>query len=186
MGDEKLIRHSGNYRKLLSYQKTEVIYEMTYYFCNNYLQRGDRTIDQMVQAARSGKQNIIEGCAASATSAKTEIKLLNVAKASLQELLEDYKDYLRTRGHHQWEENSPEWTAMRELGRQHNDAEFFMQLCATRPPETIANMAIILIHQADYLLYKQLERLEQDYLNEGGFTERMTRMRKTNRDNHLH
>ena len=88
MGDEKLIRHSGNYRKLLSYQKAEVIYEMTYYFCHNYLDGKDRTIDQMVQAARSGKQNIIEGCAASATSAKTEIKLLNVAKASLQELLE--------------------------------------------------------------------------------------------------
>lgn len=94
---EKLIRPSGNYRKLLSYQKTEVIYEMTFYFCHKYLQKGDRTIDQMVQAARSGKQNIIEGCAASATSAKTEIKLVNVAKASLQELLEDYIDYLRTR-----------------------------------------------------------------------------------------
>lgn len=82
---EKLIRHSGNYRNLLSYKKTVVIYEMTYYFCHQYLERGDRTIDQMVQAARSGKQNIIEGCAASSTSAKTEIKLVNVAKASLQE-----------------------------------------------------------------------------------------------------
>ena len=100
---EKLIRPAGNYRKLLSYQKTEVIYEMTFYFCQKYLQKGDRTIDQMVQAARSGKQNIIEGCAASATSAKTEIKLVNVAKASLQELLEDYIDYLRTRRHQQWE-----------------------------------------------------------------------------------
>ena len=124
---EKLIRHSGNYRKLLSYQKTEVIFEMTYYFCHTYLQKGDRTIDQMVQAARSGKQNIIEGCAASATSAKTEIKLVNVAKASLQELLEDYIDYLRTHGHRQWEENSVEWTAMRRLGKEHNDAEFFMK-----------------------------------------------------------
>lgn len=77
---EKLIRHSGDYRKLLSYQKTEVIYEMTFFFCQNFLEKGDRTVDQMVQAARSGKQNIIEGCAASATSAKTEIKLINVAK----------------------------------------------------------------------------------------------------------
>ena len=130
---EKLIRPSGNYRKLLSYQKTEVIYEMTFYFCQKYLQKGDRTIDQMVQAARSGKQNIIEGCAASATSAKTEIKLVNVAKASLQELLEDYIDYLRTRRHQQWEEGSAEWTAMRELGKKHNDAAFFMQLCETTP-----------------------------------------------------
>ena len=83
---EKLIRHSGNYRKLLSYQKSEVIFEMTYYFCHKYLQKGDRTVDQMVQAARSGKQNIIEGCAASTTSAKTEIKLVNVAKANQKPL----------------------------------------------------------------------------------------------------
>ena len=178
---EKLIRPSGNYRKLLSYQKTEVIYEMTFYFCQKYLQKGDRTIDQMVQAARSGKQNIIEGCAASATSAKTEIKLVNVAKASLQELLEDYIDYLRTRGHRQWEEGSVEWEAMRKLGKEHNDAPFFMELCETRPPETIANMAIILIHQADYLLFKQLERLEKDFLNNGGFAEKMSRMRRDNR-----
>lgn len=178
---EKLIRPSGNYRKLLSYQKTEVIYEMTYYFCQKYLQKGDRTVDQMVQAARSGKQNIIEGCAASSTSAKTEIKLVNVAKASLQELLEDYQDYLKTRDHRQWEEGSTEWEAMRQLGREHNDASFFMNLCASRPPETIANMAIILIHQADYLLFKQLERLGRDFAEGGGFSERMTRIRKENR-----
>lgn len=137
---EKLIRHSGNYRKLLSYQKTEVIFEMTYYFCHTYLQKGDRTIDQMVQAARSGKQNIIEGCAASATSAKTEIKLVNVAKASLQELLEDYIDYLRTHGHRQ-----------------------------------------ILINQADYLLFKQLERLEKDFITQGGFSEKMNCIRREQR-----
>ena len=178
---EKLIRPSGNYRKLLSYQKTEVIYEMTFYFCQKYLQKGDRTIDQMVQAARSGKQNIIEGCAASATSAKTEIKLVNVAKASLQELLEDYIDYLRTRGHRQWEKGSAEWNAMRDLGRTHNDAEFFMNLCKTRPAETIANMAIVLIYQADYLLFKQLERLGKDFVQQGGFSERMMRVRKENR-----
>lgn len=111
---EKLIRPSGNYRKLLSYQKTEVIYEMTYYFCQKYLQKGDRTVDQMVQAARSGKQNI-------------------------------------------------------------------MELCASRPPETIANMAIILIHQADFLLHRQLERLEQDFADNGGFSERMMRVRKEKR-----
>ncbi len=178
---EKIIRPTGNYRKLLSYQKTEVIYEMTFYFCHKYLQKGDRTIDQMVQAARSGKQNIIEGCAASATSAKTEIKLVNVAKASLQELLEDYIDYLRTRNHRQWEEGSVEWEAMRRLGKEHNDAVFFMNLCETRPPETIANMAIILINQADYLLFKQLERLERDFIEHGGFLERMMRARKERR-----
>ncbi len=178
---EKLIRPSGNFRKLLSYQKTEVIYEMTFYFCHKYLPKGDRTVDQMIQAARSGKQNIIEGCAASATSSKTEIKLVNVAKASLQELLEDYIDYLRTRGHRQWEEGSAEWEAMRELGKTHSDADYFMNLCSTRPPETIANMAIVLIYQADYLLFKQLERLEKDFIEKGGFSERMTRVRKENR-----
>lgn len=178
---EKLIRPTGNYRKLLSYQKTEVIYEMTFYFCNTYLQKGDRTVDQMVQAARSGKQNIIEGSAASATSAKTEIKLVNVAKASLQELLEDYIDYLRTRGHRQWEEGSVELETMRQLGREHSDAEYFMNLCVTRPPETIANMAIVLIKQADYLLFKQLERLEKDFVNRGSFSERMMRVRKEKR-----
>ena len=176
-----LIPRKGNYKKLLSYQKTEVIFEMTYYFCHHYLQRGDRTIDQMVQAARSGKQNIVEGCAASATSNKTDIKLVSVAKASLQELLEDYEDYLRTRGHRQWEEGSKELEAMRRLGREHNDAPFFMKLVQTRPPETIANMAIVLIKQADYLLFRQLQRLADDFLEEGGFNERMMRMRKAKR-----
>ena len=179
--NEELIPRRGNYKKLLSYQKTEVIFEMTYYFCHHYLQRGDRTIDQMVQAARSGKQNIVEGCAASATSNKTEIKLVSVAKASLQELLEDYEDYLRTRGHRQWEEGSKELEAMRRLGREHNDAPFFMNLVQTRPPETIANMVIVLIKQADYLLFRQLQRLADDFVEEGGFSERMMRIRKTKR-----
>lgn len=179
--NEELIPRRGNYKKLLSYQKTEVIFEMTYYFCHHYLQRGDRTIDQMVQAARSGKQNIVEGCAASATSNKTEIKLVSVAKASLQELLEDYEDYLRTRGHRQWEEGSKELEAMRRLGREHNDTPFFMKLVQTRPPETIANMAIVLIKQADYLLFRQLQRLADDFVEEGGFSERMMRIRKTKR-----
>ena len=179
--NEELIPRRGNYKKLLSYQKTEVIFEMTYYFCHHYLQRGDRTIDQMVQAARSGKQNIVEGCAASATSNKTEIKLVSVAKASLQELLEDYEDYLRTRGHRQWEEGSKELEAMRRVGREHNDTPFFMKLVQTRPPETIANMAIVLIKQADYLLFRQLQRLADDFVEEGGFSERMMRLRKTKR-----
>lgn len=174
---EPLLPRTGNYRKLYSYQKAETIFDITYYFCKNFLQRGDRTIDQMVQAARSGKQNIVEGCAASATSKETEIKLVNVAKASLQELLVDYEDYLRTRGHRQWEENSAELQKMRNLGRRHNETAFFMPLVKTRPPETIANMAICLIKQTDYLLYKQLHSLGEDFLKNGGMRERMTRMR---------
>jgi four helix bundle suffix protein len=174
---EPLLPRSGNYRKLLTYQKAEAIYDITYYFCKNYLQRFDRTIDQMVQAARSGKQNIVEGSAASATSKETEIKLVNVAKASLQELLIDYEDYLRTRNHRQWENDSAELLKMRELGRKHNDTAFYMELAKTRPPETIANMAICMIKQTDYMLFKQLQSLSEDFLKNGGLRERMTRMR---------
>jgi four helix bundle suffix protein len=178
---EPLVPRTGNYRKLMTYQKAEAIYDITYYFCKNFLQRGDRTIDQMVQAARSGKQNIVEGCAASATSKETEIKLVNVAKASLHEVLVDYEDYLRTRVHRQWENGSIELEKMRELGRKHNNTAFYMQLVKTRPPETIANMAICLIKQTDYMLFKQLQSLEEDFLKNGGMRERMTRMRNERR-----
>ena len=174
---EPLLPQSGNYRKLYTYQKAEAIYDITYYFCKKYLQRFDRTIDQMVQAARSGKQNIVEGCAASATSKETEIKLVNVAKASLQELLIDYEDYLRTRNHRQWENGSVELQKMRELGRKHNDTAYYMPLVITRPPETIANMSICLIKQTDYMLFKQLQSISEDFLNNGGMRERMSRMR---------
>lgn len=180
---EELIPQRGNYKKLLSYQKTDVIFQLTYYFCHTYLQRGDRTIDQMVQAARSGKQNIVEGCMASGTSAKTELKLLNVAKASLHELREDYEDYLKTRNHRQWEEDSVELAAMRKIGTTHNDGDYFMELARTRPPETIANMTIVLLKQADYLLHRQIQRLSEDFIKEGGFSERMMRMRKDYRNN---
>lgn len=177
-----LIRHTGNYKALLTYRKSDIIYQITYFFCEHFLQRGDRTIDQMIQAARSGKQNIIEGCADSVTSAKMEMKLIGVAKGSLKELLEDYEDYLKTRGHAQWAKGSVEYETMRRLGATHNDAPYFMNLIATRPPQTIANMAIILLNQADYLLYKQLKRLEKDFLENGGFTERLYALRRQRRD----
>ena len=176
-----LLPNAGSYKRLKSYMKADTVYRMTYFFCSNFLSKGDRTVDQMVQAARSGKQNIIEGCAAASTSMKTQIKLVNVAKASLKELLADYEDYLSTRGFRQWEKGSREYEAMRRLGREHNDADFFMQLIATRPPETIANMAVILINQADYLLFRQLESLSKKFENEGGFSERMMRLRREKR-----
>ncbi|MDE6551814.1 MAG: four helix bundle suffix domain-containing protein [Muribaculaceae bacterium] len=178
---DELVPRSGNYKKLISYQKTDAIFQITYFFCHNFLSKGDRTVDQMVQASRSGKQNIIEGCNASPTSTKTEIHLLNVAKASLKELLEDYEDYLKTRGYRKWEEGCTEYEAMRRLGMKHNDAEYYMKLIATRPPETIANMAIILINQADYLLFRQIQKVSKDFIKNGGFSERMTRLRKQNR-----
>ncbi|MBP1629774.1 MAG: four helix bundle protein [Bacteroidetes bacterium] len=177
MEDQQLIPRQGNYKKLFSYQKAEAIFDITYYFCHKYLSKGDRTIDQMVQAARSGKQNIVEGSAASSISKETEIKLISVAKASLHELLVDYEDYLRTRKHRQWEEDSIELNKMREIGKTHNETTYYMNLISTRGPETISNIAIVLIKQVDYLLYKHLQSLSNAFLNEGGFKEKMTRMR---------
>ena len=178
-----LIGPAGGYRKLLSYQKAEAVYDLTYYFCKNYLNKGDRTVDQMVQAARSGKQNIAEGSAVSATSKEFEIKLMNVAKASLEELMLDYEDYLRTRNHRLWEADSEEVAAMRKLGKVHNDSAFYMQLAQTRPPETIANMAISLINQTTYLLRRQIISISEAFVKEGGFKERMTRFRLNERKN---
>ncbi|MDO5523728.1 MAG: four helix bundle suffix domain-containing protein [Bacteroidia bacterium] len=177
-----LIQRRGNYEKLISYQKAKALYDITFYFAHKYLKRSDRTIDQMIQAARSGKQNIAEGCGFSATSREMEIKLVNVAKASLKELLEDYQDYLRTRGHRQWEAGSVELEKMRELGRKHNDTEFYMEIVKTRPPETIANIAICLLKQTDFLIYRQLKALERDFLREGGFREQMAKKRIENRN----
>ncbi|MDR0845406.1 MAG: four helix bundle suffix domain-containing protein [Tannerella sp.] len=180
---ESLFNNTGNYRKLYSYQKAEALYDITRFFCERFLRRGDRTIDQMVQAARSGKQNIIEGCKASATSSETEIKLVGVARASLHELHADYEDFLRNIGYTDpvrgriWEDDSVEAKKMHELCRTHNDAAFYMKIVMSRPPETIANIAIRLLKNTDYLLFKQLEALEKKFLTEGGLRERMTRMR---------
>ena len=181
--EKSIFANTGNYKKLLVYQKAEAIFDITFYFCHNYLKRGDRTIDQMIQAARSGKQNIAEGSAASSTSKEFEIKLKNVAKASMLELLTDYEDYLRTRDFRQWEDNSMEVEAMRKLCRKHNDSTFYMELVKTRPPETIANIAICLIKQNDYMMFKLLKSLERQFLREGGFREQMAKLRVQQRGN---
>src|SRR5438132_9162503 len=168
----------GNYRKLLSYQKAEVVYDLTYRFCHRFLSRGDRTIDQMVQAARSGKQNIAEGSKASRTSSEMEIKLMNVARASLEELLVDYQDYLRVRDLRVWDKDSPEAVFVRKLGAGPDVSyETFREICETRPDEVVANIAVCLIHQTNYLLDRQIRRLEQDFVKEGGIREKMTRAR---------
>ena len=175
-----LIQKTGDYKKLLTYKKAEIIYDLTYYFCQNYLSKGDRTVDQMIQAARSGKQNIVEGSAASGTSKETEIKLTNVAKASLQELLIDYEDYIRTRNLMLWAKNSVQALKMRELGKTQT-SDYFIKIAKTRTPETIANMTICLIHQEDYLLEKQIDKLSKDFLEKGGFKEQMYKARKESR-----
>ena len=172
-----LIPNRGNYRNLLCYRKAETIYDITFFFTKQFLNKGDRTIDQMVQAARSGKQNIVEGYTAGATSAETELKLFNVAKSSLQELLIDYEDYLRTRGHKRWAEDSEQARCAQQLGRAHNDTVFWMNIVSTRDACTIANIAIILIYQEDYLLYKYLQSAGKRFINEGGFREKLTRTR---------
>ena len=179
---DSLIPSGDDPKKLISYQKADTVFQITYYFATHYIARGDRTTDQMIQAARSGKQNIIEGCAAASTSTKTELHLLNVAKASLKEVLADYEDYLNTRGFVKWKKGSIEYDKMRELGAKHNDASYFMDLIQTRPPQTIANMAIILLNQADYLLHRQIQRRAKDFLENGGFQERMYRLRSQSRN----
>jgi four helix bundle suffix protein len=168
----------GNYRELLSYQKAEVVYDLTFRFCRKFLKNGDRTVDQMVQAARSGKQNIVEGCRASGTSKEMELKLMNVARASLEELLADYEDFLRVRDFPVWKKDSREARYVRRLGHQpHPTYETYREFVESRSPEVVANIALCLIHQANYLLDQQIPRLEHDFLKEGGLRERMTRAR---------
>ena len=173
--------NTGGYRKLKVYRKTEVIYDLTYYFCKKYLKLGDRTIDQMVQAARSGKQNIVEGNEVAETSAETMLKLLGVARASLQELLIDYEDYLRVRNLRLWADDSKEVDVMRKLGIEHEDSAFFLELAQTRSDEVVANMVIVLIYQADALLNGYINRKYSDFLRDGGFRKKLTRERVKNR-----
>lgn len=181
--DNPIILPHGNYQELLSYQKSEVIYDLTFRFCEKHLKRGDRTIDQMVQAARSGKQNIVEGSKASGTSKEMEIKLTNVARASLEELLEDYRDYLRVRDLAIWDKDSKEAQYVRKLGsKPYTTYETYRTYVDTRSAEVVANIAICLIHQANYLLDQQIRRLEKDFLKEGGLRERMTKARLQARD----
>jgi len=168
----------GNYEQLLSYRKAEVIFNITFRFCQRFLSIGDRTIDQMVQAARSGKQNIVEGSKASGTSKESEIKLTNVARASLEELLADYRDFLRVRDLVQWRKDGREALFVRKLGRMSDESfETYRDFCETRSAEVVANILICLIHQANYLLDQQIRRLEKDFIKEGGLRERMTRVR---------
>lgn len=175
---ERFIPPHGGYESLLSFQKARVVYDATVWFCGRYLQRGDRTNDQMIQAARSGKQNILEGSQASGTSKKTEIKLTSVARASLEELLEDYRDYLRVHSLRLWEKNSREAIFVRSLSRKGDVTyETFRTYIETRPPEVAANIIICLIHQTNYLLDQQIRHLERAFVTEGGLSERMTRAR---------
>lgn len=183
--DDRVIPPRGDYQTLLSFQKAEVIYDITFRFANKYLSRGDRTIDQMIQSARSGKQNILEGSKAGTTSKEMEIKLTNVGRASLEELLRDYLDFLRVRDLTLWDKDSKEARFVRNLGRKTPQTfELYREFVETRPPEVIANIAICLIHQANYLIDQQLKTLEKEFIEQGGLRERMTRARLNYRNRH--
>jgi len=173
----------GGYKKLLSYQKAEIVFDATTYFCNRFISRRDRTWDQMVQAARSGKQNIIEGSMASGSSKETELKLTNVARASLEELLADYRDFLRSHGLAEWDEDHRYARRLRELNRVRGATyETFRKGIESPDPAICANVIIGLIRVASYLLDRQIRQLEKAFLEEGGLRERMTRARVRRRE----
>ena len=179
-----MIPAHGGYRDLKSYQNAEIVYDATVMFCDRFIDRRSRTHDQMVQAARSGKQNIAEGSMASGTSKKTEPKLVNVARASLEELLLDYQDFLRQRSLTVWEKNDPTALAVRKLAYTGNRSyTTYRTYVEEKSPEVAANTLICLINQTNYLLDQQLRQLEQQFLQEGGFTEKLCRARRKVRKN---
>ncbi len=168
----------GGYRNLITYQKSEIIYDGTVYFCNRFFTKFNRTIDQMVQAARSGKQNIAEASMASGTSKETEIKLTNVARASLEELLIDYEDFLRTSKLPVWPKEHKLVNRLREINKEENaNYDTFKKAIEHEQPEICANTMITLIRITSYLLARQIKTLETTFLNEGGLRERMTKAR---------
>jgi four helix bundle suffix protein len=174
----------GGYRKLRSFQAAQLVYDLTVVFCDRFVDKRSRTHDQMVQAARSGVQNIAEGSVASATSKKTELKLTGVARASLEELLLDLEDLLRQRGLRLWSKDDPRAQAVRQRYRSdQSDASdpSDPHRIKTADAETAANTLICLVNQASYLLARQLRSLEQAFLSEGGFTERLYRERQARR-----
>jgi restriction system protein len=186
------LRPSGGYRALRSFQVATLIYDATVSFCDRFIDKRSRTHDQMVQAARSGQKNIAEGSRAGATSSQSELHLVNVARASLEELLLDYEDYLRQHKHRKWEKDDAEALAVRAVGRQNEQAGPAQQMDHADPiahwrlyaywlehdePRVVANTLLCLINQADYLLDQQISALERDFVKEGGYRERLAAAR---------
>ena len=168
----------NNYRSLKAFQKAECIYDVTFYFAHKYLASNDRTVDQMVQAARSGKQNLAEGNIDGITSREMELKLTNVNRASLHELLLDYEDYLRVRGLEQWGSDDPRCIQTRAFCKKHLDSAIYREKIKERSDEVIANLAITLIHQCDVLIRGLIEWKKRDFLERGGIKEEMYKARK--------
>lgn len=181
--EEKIVTPHGGYRSLKSYQMSEIVYDATVKFCKRFIDPRSRTVDQMVQAARSGKQNIAEGSMASGTSKKTELKLVSVARASLEELLLDYEDFLRQHALPIWGKDHSAAQEIRALAHSsHKSYTTYQTHVEERPPEVAANTMICLIHQTNYLLDQQLRQLEKNFQQSGGFTERLYRVRKNARE----
>ena len=177
-----LIEPHGGYQNLKSYQMAEIVYDAATAFCNRFIDRRSRTHDQMVQAARSGKQNIAEGSMASGTSRKTELKLVGVARASLEELLLDCKDYLRQHRHELWSKDNLQAQNIRKLAYASDRSyKTYTTYIEQQGPEIAANTLVCLIHQTNYLLDQQLRQLEERFLSEGGFTERLYQKRRETR-----
>jgi four helix bundle suffix protein len=181
------IRPSGGYRDLRSFQVATVLYDATVDFCARFVDQRSRTVDQMVQAARSGRQNIAEGSRASATSSQTELRLVNVARASLDELLLDYEDFLRQRKLRAWTKDDPEAKAVRAVGRQDRSNppdqpdQRYADWLTHADPAVVANTLICLIHQANYLLDQQIRALEAQFVEGGGYTELLAAARLAHR-----
>jgi len=182
-GGEIINRHGG-YGSLKAHAGAEIAYDATVAFCDRFINRRSRTHDQMVQAARSGKQNIVEASAAAGVSSKTELKLTGVARASLEELLADFQDFLRQRGLARWTKDDPRITEIRKLAylenRSYSDYRTYIE---QKDPETAANAALCLVYQATFLLDRLLKQLETTFIEKGGFSERMydARLRRRTR-----
>ena len=177
------LRNGTNYKKLRFYQRSDVLYQLTQVFCKRYFRKwGDRTVDQMVQAARSCKQNIVEGSIDGKTSMASELKLMGTAHGSIGELLEDYLDYVKCFGLTLWQEGHPRYQPMLDFCRSHYQLEDYQPLFPKMNAEELANMAISLCHQVDAALDKFIKRLDQEFATEGGIRERMTAARLGQRE----
>ena len=171
------LRGNGDCRNTYFYKKSQVIYDLTFFFVHKYLVPKDRTIDQMIQAARSGKQNFVEGMADGVTSTEMQIKLLNVGKSSLLELREDYEDYLRTRNLTIWDNSHPRYTSMVHYCKYHNELSCYQPFFQKWTAEELSNIALTLIHQTDKMMESYLSRLEDFFVNNGGIKEAMSKAR---------
>ncbi len=176
-GTELMMPHGG-YGNLKAFKAAEIVYDATVAFCDRFVGVRSRTHDQMVQAARSGKQNLVEGSAAAGTSSKTELRLVGVARASLEELLADVHDFLRQRGLAQWEKNDPRMLTIRQLAYEENRSyRTYRTYIEEQDPETAANTLICLINQTTFLIDRLKKQLEEAFLEHGGIAERMLQAR---------